>query len=183
MLAVFGLGNPGREYKGTRHNVGFEVVDRLAEELGVKVSRRRFKARIGEGQTDAGRLLLVKPRTYMNDSGRSVQAAVAWNKLALDQILIVCDDLDLEFAKVRARRKGSSGGHKGLESIARALGTAEFPRLRVGIGRPPGDAIEYVLDRFAGAERKKMTEAVGIAAQAVACWANEGIEACMNEFN
>jgi len=183
LLAVFGLGNPGKRYQGTRHNVGFEVVDRLADEMGIKVSRRRFNAWVGEGRNDAGGLLLVKPRTYMNDSGRSVRAAMAWNKLGPDQILIVCDDLDLEFAKVRARRKGSSGGHKGLESVARALGTTEFPRLRVGIGRPTGDAIDYVLDRFSGAERERMTEAVGIAAQAVACWANEGIEACMNKFN
>lgn len=184
MLAVFGLGNPGRKYKGTRHNVGFEVIDLLAEELNTKVSHRRFRALVGDAKTEAGTLLLVKPQTYMNESGLSVSAAAAWNKLGPEQILVVCDDLDLEPGTLRIRRKGSSGGHKGLKSIADALGTTDFPRLRIGIGRPTHEnALDYVLDRFTGSQRKAMTEAVGVAANAVACWCTEGIEPCMNKFN
>ena len=183
MLAVFGLGNPGRKYVGTRHNVGFEVVDRLAEELGVSVWRRRFRARVSEARIGSEKLLLVKPQTYMNESGRSVQAAVAWNRLGLEDIFVVCDHLDLECGKFRIRRKGSSGGHNGLESIADALGTTEFARLRIGIGRPPSEAIDYVLSRFTCAQCDIVARAVENAADAVKCWANEGIEACMNRFN
>lgn len=184
MLAVFGLGNPGRKYKGTRHNVGFEVIDLLAEELNTEVSRRRFRARVGEAKTEAGTLLLGKPQTYMNESGLSVSAAAAWNKLSPEQILVVCDDLDLELGTLRIRRKGSSGGHKGLKSIADALGTTDFPRLRIGVGRPKcQDALDYVLDRFTSSQRKVITEAVGVAAKAVTCWFTKGIEPCMNKFN
>ena len=184
MRAVFGLGNPGKRYHGTRHNVGFEVVDRLAAGADARVTRRRFAARVGEADTRAGRLLLVKPQTFMNDSGLAVQAAVAWYKLDPADILVVCDDLDLELGKIRIRRKGSSGGHKGLKSIARALGTPEYARLRIGIGRPGHqDAVDYVLDSFSAAQRRAMTDAIQVAAEAVICWAEEGVEPCMNQFN
>lgn len=184
MLAVFGLGNPGKRYLGTRHNVGFEVIDILAERLGASVSRRRFKARLGEAQAGSNRLLLVKPQTFMNDSGRSVQAACAWHGLEPDHLLVVCDDLDLEPGQIRARRKGSSGGHRGLKSVADLLGTTAFPRLRVGIGRPePQDAIDYVLDRPGRSDRAAIADALQAAADAACCWAEDGIEACMNRFN
>ena len=185
MLAVFGLGNPGKRYDGTRHNVGFMVVDRLAELCGTTVSKRRFDARTGEAASEAGPLLLVKPQTFMNESGRSVQAAAAWHRIGPDQLIVVCDDLDIEPGRVRIRRKGSSGGHRGLASVARSLGTTEYPRLRIGIGRPPlgTDAVDYVLDRFSGPERGLITDAVQTAADAVLCWAHDGIDACMNRFN
>ena len=184
LLAVFGLGNPGRSYKGTRHNVGFEVVDKLAEDAGVGVGRRRFEALIGEMMMGAEKLLLAKPQTFMNESGRSVQAVAAWNDLGIENIFVVCDDLDLEPGRLRIRRKGSSGGHNGLKSIARCLGTTEFARLRVGIGRPrPEDAIDHVLTTFTRAEQEIIAEAIGNAAEAVRCWAGEGIESCMNRFN
>lgn len=184
MLVVVGLGNPGKEYKGSRHNVGFEVVDRVAREYGAEVTRRRFRSRIGEAATEAGPVLLVKPQTYMNDSGRAVQAVVAWNRLELDNLLVVCDDLDLKPGRVRVRRKGSSGGHKGLQSIVAALGTTGFARLRVGIGRPAAmPPIDYVLGRFTAAERTVVADAIERAAEAVRCWAVEGVDACMNRFN
>jgi len=184
LLAVFGLGNPGRRYRGTRHNVGFEVVDKLAEDAGVGVGRRRFEALIGEMLIGAEKLLLAKPQTFMNESGRSVQAAAAWNDLGIENIFVVCDDLELEPGRLRIRRKGSSGGHNGLKSIACCLGTTEFARLRVGIGRPRSeDAIDHVLTTFAKAEQEIIAEAVGNAAEAVRCWAGEGIESCMNRFN
>ncbi|MFW6159402.1 MAG: aminoacyl-tRNA hydrolase [Planctomycetota bacterium] len=185
MLAVFGLGNPGRRYRGTRHNVGFEVIDRLAERCGASVSRRRYQARVGEADTQAGRLLLVKPQTFMNDSGRAVAAAAGWHRLEPDELLVVCDDLDIEPGRIRVRRQGSSGGHKGLRSVGAALGTDAFPRLRVGIGRPPVemDAVGFVLARFSAGERETIDQAVEEAADAVLCWAGEGIDACMNRFN
>lgn len=184
MLAVFGLGNPGRSYKGTRHNVGFEVVDKLAEDAGVSVGRRRFEALIGEMMIGAEKLLLAKPQTFMNESGRSVQAAAAWSDFGIENIFVVCDDLELEPGRLRIRRKGSSGGHNGLKSIARCLGTTEFARLRVGIGRPRSeDATDHVLTTFAKAEQEIIAEAIDNAAEAVRCWAGEGIESCMNRFN
>jgi peptidyl-tRNA hydrolase, PTH1 family len=193
VLAVFGLGNPGRRYESTRHNAGFDVVDKLADGLGETFSRRmRFRAATAEcraataeGRVGDDKLLLVKPLTFMNDSGYTVQAVGAWHDLEPDQILVVCDDLDLELARIRVRRKGSSGGHKGLKSIAQALGTTDFPRLRIGIGRPPGqqDAVDYVLDRFSSAQRKLMDDATAIAAQAATCWVEDGIDRCMNRFN
>lgn len=192
MLAAFGLGNPGRKYEGTRHNIGFAVIDRLAEDAGIRVSRRRFHARTGDlpvpGSGPAS-VLLAKPQTFMNDSGRCVQAAAAWHRLSPEDLLVVCDDLDLERGVLRVRRKGSSGGHRGLQSIVDALGTTEFPRLRIGIGRPRGgrgteiDAIDYVLDRFTSTEKTVMTDAVAQAADAILCWATEGIDVCMNRFN
>jgi PTH1 family peptidyl-tRNA hydrolase len=182
--AVIGLGNPGKRYAGTRHNVGFDVIDKLAGDLGADVTRRRFNARIGEAVCGGERVVLVKPQTFMNDSGRAVQGVVAWHKLALDELLVVCDDLDIEFATLRLRRKGSSGGHKGLKSIARMLGGTEFPRLRIGVGRPPSDhAIDFVLSRFGKAEREQIDEAVDRAAEAVQTWIIDGIDASMNRFN
>ncbi len=184
LSAVFGLGNPGEEYDATRHNVGFEVVGRLAEGYGVRVLRRRFQALVAEAETEAGRLFLVKPQTYVNQSGASVKAIVAWYELSPEEILVVCDDLDLEFGTIRVRRGGSSGGHNGLKSIAAALGTTEFPRLRIGIGRPrPEKAVDYVLGRFSKAQNKVIGQAVETAADAVRCCLTEGIAACMNKFN
>jgi PTH1 family peptidyl-tRNA hydrolase len=184
LLAVFGLGNPGKRYQGTRHNIGFSVVDRLAEGLSVDVSGRRFQALTGEARCGAGKVLLVKPQTYMNESGRSVQAVTAWHDIAIENILVICDDLDLELGRIRARREGSSGGHNGLKSIAEHLGTTAFPRLRVGIDRPAHeDAIDYVLSPFTRAEQDVVAEAVERAADAARCWVDEGIEACMNKFN
>ena len=184
MLAVFGLGNPGKRYLGTRHNVGFSVVDRLAEGLGVGAFGRRFQALTGDARGEAGKVLLVKPQTYMNESGRSVRAVTGWYDIAIDNILVICDDLDLERGRIRARREGSSGGHNGLKSVAEHLGTTAFPRLRVGIGRPAhGDAIDYVLSPFGRGEQDVVAEAVERAADAARCWMDEGIEACMNRFN
>ncbi len=181
---MFGLGNPGRKYRGSRHNVGFEVIDRLAEELGVKVWRRRLRGRVGEATTEGGKLLLVKPGTYVNESGLCVRATAGWNRLSPEQVFVVCDDIDLELGRLRVRRKGSSGGHNGLKSIAEALETTEFPRLRIGVGRPAhADAVDYVLGRFSIAEREVIARAVEDAAEAVACWAAEGIEDCMNRYN
>lgn len=184
MLAVFGLGNPGKRYAGTRHNVGFDVIDKLAEDAGVSIVRLRFEALAGEMMIGGEKVLVAKPQAFMNESGRTVRAAMAWNDLSIDNILVVCDDLDLDVGVIRVRRKGSSGGHNGLKSIARCLGTDEFARLRIGIGQPPAeDAVDYVLSAFAKAERELIAPAIDAAAEAARCWADEGIESCMNRFN
>jgi len=191
MKVVVGIGNPGRDYAGTRHNVGFDVVDGLARSDRIEVAKRRFEALTGEGVVAGERVLLVKPQTFVNLSGRSVRQALDFYKLPVDDLLIVCDDANLPLGRIRFRRDGASGGHHGLESIIAHLGTEAFARLRVGIGRPselPGagggpDLVDHVLGRFSPAEREIMEEAYVDAIRGVAMWLTRGIGACMNEFN
>lgn len=185
MLLVVGLGNPGRRYQNTRHNVGYRVVDRVAGTFGVEISRRGFEGAYAEVRDGEERILLLKPETYMNLSGQAVRAATDWHKLAPSAVLAVCDDIHLETGTLRARRKGSSGGQKGLESIAAHLGTDEFARLRLGVGEPGNAAqwAQYVLEPIPVADAPKIDEAVERAAEAVLVWAREGMEACMNRYN
>jgi PTH1 family peptidyl-tRNA hydrolase len=185
MKLVVGLGNPGAKYTGTRHNVGYEVVERLAEKFGPVQFRRQFEGRIGGVTIGGERTLLLLPATYMNLSGRSVQPALVFYKLSPEQLLVLCDDLNLPVGKIRIRARGSDGGQKGLRSIAEQLGTIEYPRLRVGIGSPPPgrDAADFVLSRFRAEERSEIDEATQRAADAVELWCHSGIEECMNRFN
>lgn len=190
MRLVFGLGNPGREYESTRHNVGFDVVDFLARREGVLFEPARTLERYeGPEAFQHARLhepdaLLVKPETFMNRSGTVVSALLDWAGVGANGALVVVDDLDLPLAKLRIRPSGSSGGHNGLESILSSLGTDSFPRLRVGIGRPRTDAARHVLSRFADEERAAIDRAVAEAADAVFAWLREGdIEACMTRFH
>jgi PTH1 family peptidyl-tRNA hydrolase len=184
MKLVVGLGNHGSKYTGTRHNIGYEVVDELAERLGGVSFRRQFSGRAGGARSGDEALLLLKPETYMNESGRSVQAALAFHRLPAAQLLVICDDLNLPVGKLRIRSSGSDGGQKGLRSIAQHLGTQDYPRLRVGIGAPQGvDSADYVLTRFSRAERDQMNAAVEQAVDAVIVWCQSGIESCMNRFN
>jgi PTH1 family peptidyl-tRNA hydrolase len=181
---VVGLGNPGSKYEGTRHNVGFEVVERLARGGPGASFTRKFDGLLAEAEIDFRRVLLLKPETFMNLSGRSVRQAVAFYKLDLADILVVCDDLTLPLGKLRLRRGGSDGGQKGLRDISAQLGTQDFARLRVGIGEPgPIDAADFVLTRFRPAERTIVEDALIAATQAVAVWVTQGIEAAMNRFN
>lgn len=181
---VVGLGNPGPKYHGTRHNVGFELVDRLASGGGSGSFSRKFEGQIAEIEIDHRRVLLLKPETYMNLSGRSVGQAVRFHKIELADVLVVCDDLNLPVGKLRIRPGGSDGGQKGLRDITAHLGTDQFPRLRVGIGEPPpGQAVDFVLSRFRGAERAQMDDALILASQAVAVWTTQGLHAAMNRFN
>jgi PTH1 family peptidyl-tRNA hydrolase len=187
---VFGLGNPGREYAATRHNVGFDVVDFLARREGLLFepagSLERYE---GPAAFHCARLhepdaLLVKPETFMNRSGAVVSALLHWAGAGPEQCLVVVDDLDLPLAKLRIRPSGSSGGHNGLESILSSLGTDRFPRLRVGIGRPRTDAARHVLARFAVEERVAIDRAVAEAAEAVLAWLEDGdIQGCMTRFH
>ena len=184
MKVVVGIGNPGEEYRSTRHNVGFDVVDMLAHAEGIDLGRRRFDARVGEGTVSGERVVLVKPQTFVNNSGHTVRAVLDWWKLTPDDVLVVSDDANLPVGKIRVRREGASGGHHGLESVITHLGTERFARLRIGIGRDTdGDLVDHVLSRFSKAERKVMDEAYIEAVRGVTVWLTRGIEDCMNEFN
>lgn len=185
MKLVVGLGNPERKYQGTRHNVGFVVAAELAHRWSGGRPRASFHGEVVEITIRGQKVLLLCPTTYMNRSGLSVQSALAFYKLEFEELLVVCDDLNLPLGRLRARPAGSSGGQKGLADIARRLGSSDFPRLRIGIGQPPEnwDAADYVLGKFTKAEQQEIDLAVQQAADAVAVWATEGIETCMNQFN
>jgi PTH1 family peptidyl-tRNA hydrolase len=184
MKLVVGIGNPGARYQTTRHNLGFRVVDRLATETGVAVTRRRFDALVGEGTADGCRVLLVKPQTFVNLSGAAVAPLLRWYRGSTEDLLVVCDDLNLEPGHLRLRRQGSSGGHNGLESIIECLGTDDFPRLRVGIGRgSSGDAVAHVLGGPGPGDAAALDAAVGNAANAARLWLRLGIVAAMNDVN
>lgn len=181
---VVGLGNPGSKYEGTRHNIGFEVIDRLAS--GGKGARfaRRFEGELAETEIEFRRVLLLKPSTFMNLSGRSVAPALRFYKLDPADLIVVCDDLNLPLGKLRIRRGGSDGGQKGLRDISAQLGTDDYARLRVGIGeKGEADAADYVLSRFRASERATIEDATIAATQAVAVWVAQGIDAAMNRFN
>lgn len=184
MKIVVGLGNPGSQYVSTRHNVGFAVIDLLAAGPDVGRSREKFEAAVAEMNRDAHKVLLVKPLTFMNLSGRSVRQLLEFYQVPVEELLLVCDDINLPLGKLRFRAKGATGGHKGLKSIQDHLGTSLYSRLRIGVGAPEGeDAVDYVLDRFRPSERKVIEEAIQLAAQAVLVWIEQGTEACMNRYN
>jgi PTH1 family peptidyl-tRNA hydrolase len=191
MKLVVGLGNPGPEYVGTRHNIGFEVVDRLAKKLGwPEVTKKRFDGLMIDGNVDlvsggTEKVLLLKPLTFMNLSGKAVQAAMSFYQLAPSDILIVLDDLALPCGRLRLRGSGSSGGHNGLKDIERALGTSEYPRLRIGIDPAPAPmrGKDYVLGRFATEQRKLLEPAIDRACGAILTWIDKGIESAMSQFN
>jgi peptidyl-tRNA hydrolase, PTH1 family len=181
---VVGLGNPGTKYQGTRHNVGFEVIDRLAQGRSGPSFSRKFDGLIAETEIDFRRVLLLKPETFMNLSGRSVGQALRFYKLEPTDLLVVCDDLSLPLGKLRIRPGGSDGGQKGLRDIIAHVGTEQVPRLRIGIGdRAEFDAADYVLSRFRSAERPVIDDALILATQAVAVWVTQGIDPAMNRFN
>ncbi len=190
MKLVVGLGNPGRRYEGTRHNVGFIVARELAKKHGtgphgIGTVKTRFQGETVDAEIAGEKVLLLTPSTYMNESGAAVLAARDFYKIALDEILVVCDDLNLPLAKLRLRATGSAGGQKGLEDIIRRLGSAEFARLRIGIGSPPAgwNWPDFVLSKFKKEELPEMELAVARACEAVGVWSREGIQACMNRYN
>src|SRR3954451_25030588 len=181
---VVGLGNPGSKYQATRHNIGFEVVERLAQGGSAVSFARKFDGLIAETEIDYHRVLLLKPETFMNLSGRSVGQVMRFYQLGLADLLVVCDDLNLPLGKLRIRGGGSDGGQKGLRDISAQLGTDDYARLRLGIGqRGELDASDYVLGRFRASERAAIEDATIAATQAVAVWVAQGIDAAMNRFN
>jgi PTH1 family peptidyl-tRNA hydrolase len=181
---IAGLGNPGLEYKGTRHNVGFEVVDRLAEKLKVELNKEKFSAAFGQIEFEDEKLILVKPLSFMNNSGQVIAAVVNFYRLAPGQVLVITDDMALEPGMIRLREAGSAGGHNGLADIIEKLGTDKFGRLRIGVGsRGQAAGSDYVLSRPLESEREQIDKAIAEAADAVILWMTEGVEAAMNEFN
>jgi len=181
---IVGLGNPGDEYADTRHNTGFKVIDALAEAIGIKVKKRKFGARFESGEFAGEKLILLKPWQYMNRSGQAVATAVGFYKINIRDLMVVTDDMDLEPGRIRLRYKGSAGGHNGLADIIQKLGTNEFARCRVGIGRSTGmDTVGYVLDKPQKDERSLFTDAIERARNAVLCWIEYGIDTAMNKFN
>jgi len=184
MKLIVGLGNPGIKYAGTRHNVGFDVIDYLSQAPSTSPAREKFQALTYEQREGGEAVLLMKPLTFMNLSGRAVRAAVDFYKLSLSDLFIISDDFNLPLGKLRVRTKGSHGGQNGLRDIQQQLGTDEFTRLRIGVGQPePGEAIDFVLSKFKPGERSAVKDAVANAAQAVLLWTRSGAEACMNRFN
>jgi len=193
MKLVVGLGNPGPDYVGTRHNIGFEVIDELAARLGWigspaqynRLAKTKFDGLALDGVVGSEKVLLIKPMTYMNVSGRSVQGAMAFFQLARSDIMVVLDDLALAAGRLRLRAAGSSGGHNGLKDIEQAIGTSEYPRLRIGIDAPPPRIAgkDYVLGQFTAEQRSKIDPAIARACGAIVTWIDKGIEPAMNQFN
>jgi PTH1 family peptidyl-tRNA hydrolase len=182
---IAGLGNPGREYRNSRHNIGFSVLDALCEEFGLSFSRMESNAMLVKHIHEGKRLLLAKPQTFMNSSGQSVSALARFYRIENDQILIVSDDLDLPLGKIRLRPGGGSGGHKGLQSIIQHLGSDQFPRLRIGIGRPntPQDPADYVLQPFYDSEQEELEIILKESIDCILAFLKDGVDTAMNRYN
>ncbi len=185
MKLVVGLGNPGRKYEGTRHNIGYAILAELARVFGSPPPKHKFHGETVEAEIGGQRALLLSPLTYMNLSGLSVSEAKAFYKIPDEDVLVLCDDLNLPLGKLRIRAQGSSGGQKGLEDIIRRLGSENFPRLRLGIGTPPEgyEWTDFVLSKFTAEDMPLIEEAIGRAVEAVKAWVRDGIESCMNQYN
>lgn len=185
MKMIVGLGNPGRQYVGTRHNMGYEVIGLLSRQYGAGKPKGKFHSEYVEINISGEKVVLLSPLTYMNRSGLAVSEAKNFYKLAISDMLIVCDDLSLPLGKVRCRTGGSSGGQKGLADVIRMLGTEEIPRLRLGIGHPGENksVVDYVLEPFTSEEKSLAQTSFDTGAKAVAVWLKEGIQSCMNQFN
>jgi len=184
MKLIVGLGNPGRQYERTRHNLGFRVVDLLAARWNVPMAEGKFSGWWGRTTVAGEPAGLLKPATFVNCSGRAVAEAVRFYKVSLPDLLVIVDDLDLPVGRIRIKPKGSAGGHRGLEDIIGRLGSNEFARVRIGIDKPAdGDSVRYVLGEFAADEEPLIERAVARAADAADCWLREGLDAAMNKYN
>lgn len=182
---IVGLGNHGREYRNNRHNVGFMIVDRMVERLGVQFSRMQSRALVTKATLDGKRVIFAKPQTYMNLSGQAVAGLVNFYKILPENILIVFDEMDLPMGTLRLRPGGGSSGHNGMRSVIKSLGSQDFPRLRVGIDHPPGrmDPKAYLLSDFSNSQAETLSELLDVAEEAVLTFIRDGIEQAMNQFN
>jgi PTH1 family peptidyl-tRNA hydrolase len=191
MKLIVGLGNPGKTYAHNRHNVGFQCLNYFARLHSIRFDRRQCQAKVGIGKVRGEKLLLAKPGTFVNLSGKSLAGLVHKYNIPLGDLLVIYDDLDLPLGKIRLRQSGSSGGHKGMNSIISALGSADFPRIRVGIGRPQAEKqsmsedaiVNYVLSDFSPQEEAIIKPVIARVAEAIDCFITQGIEAAMNKFN
>ncbi len=185
MYVVIGLGNPGKDYTNTRHNVGFDTIDILSRRNKIDLNKIKFKAVYGEGKIGNEKVMLVKPQTFMNNSGISVRELFQFYKVPVENIIIVVDDIDIDFAAIRVKKKGSAGSHNGLKSIIYHLQDENFPRVKIGIGKkyPNQDLADFVLSRFPKEEKPAMDESLLTAAEAVEKIICEGIDSAMNKYN
>ena len=186
MYIIVGLGNPDRKYQNTRHNIGFDVIDVIADKNHITVGERKHKALIGKGFVGGQKVVLVKPQTYMNLSGESVREVIDFYKVdEKNELIVISDDVSLDVGQIRIRKKGSAGGHNGLKNIILHLGHDEFQRVRMGVGEKPEgyDLVDYVLGNFSGEEREIMDESAGRAADAVEVMITDGTDAAMNQYN
>lgn len=180
------LGNPGPKYAGTRHNAGFMAAEALSKQLGVTVNKLRFKALTGESRVGDQQVMIMMPQTYMNLSGESVSQAARFYKIPPEHVIVISDEMSLPVGKIRVRTKGSAGGHNGLRNIIQELGTEDFPRIRMGIDKPPHpdyDVKDWVLSTFKNKDAEEICDAAGRAAEAAVCYIKEGAERAMSSFN
>lgn len=184
MFVIVGLGNPGKSYENTRHNIGFLALDLLAKEYEIKLNKIKHKALVGEGFISGQKVLLVKPQTYMNLSGNSVREILEYYKISPENLIVIYDDIDIPSGSLRVRKKGSGGTHNGMKSIIDDIQSEQFPRIRIGIGKETRmDLKDYVLGGFGKDEKKRMEDAVLRAGKAATCIIDKGIEIAMGEYN
>jgi peptidyl-tRNA hydrolase, PTH1 family len=185
MYIIIGLGNPSREYQATRHNIGFDVITKIADDNNISMDTKKHKAICGKGIIAGEKVILAQPQTYMNLSGESVRELVDFYKVTPEEIIVIYDDISLEVGQLRLRSKGSAGGHNGIKSIINHLGTQEFPRIKVGVGDKPAgwDLADYVLSRFPEVEQPVIREALKNSSEAVKAIISDGLEAAMNRYN
>lgn len=185
MYIVAGLGNPGKKYEGTRHNVGFEVLDYLADKYSVKLNKIKYKSLYNEINLDGEKVILLKPQTYMNRSGEAVLEVAQFYKVPLENIIVVQDDIDIKFASLKIKKKGSGGSHNGLKSVIALLGRDDFPRVKIGVGKAESgeDLADFVLGRFKPDERSVMEDLVKKAGDSIECLIKEGVDSAMNKYN
>ena len=185
MFLVVGLGNPGPEYENTRHNLGFKVIDDLALRLGIKYFKSKHQSFIAESKLGNHKVILAQPQTYMNNSGPAVKGIFSWHKIDTKKLILIYDDVDLEAGQLRIREKGNAGGHHGVESVIASMGTTEFPRVRIGIGREnlTGDVADYVLHKIPSDQQEIFDNAIISAADAVEEIIKNGLTKAMNRFN
>ena len=183
MFLIVGLGNPGREYENTRHNIGFAALDVMAEKYNIDINRKKFKGEYGEGFINGHKVMLLKPYTYMNLSGESVREVMDFYKLTSDDVLVIYDDISLDVGRLRIREKGSAGGHNGIKSIIANIGTDVFSRIKVGVGKPQGDLVKHVLGTFSKEDREGLNKVLEVVAMASETIIKEDAKEAMNKFN
>lgn len=183
MFLVVGLGNVGREYDGTRHNIGFEAIDYISKKYNIDINRKKFKGEYGEGFIGTEKVILLKPSTYMNLSGESIIEVMNFYKLSNEEIIVIYDDISLEVGKLRIRDKGSAGGHNGIKSIISCIGSEVFSRIKIGVGQPKGDLVSHVLGKFSKEEKEILNEVIKVTSEGVEIIMKDDINKAMNKLN
>jgi len=182
---IVGLGNPGKRYEDTRHNIGFKTIDALADKLNIKVNKIKFKGLVGEGRIAGEKVILLKPHTFMNNSGESVVEILNFYKLKPENLLVVVDDIDIEFAQLKIKKNGSAGTHNGLKSIVNLIGSKDFARFKIGVGKkhPNEDLASFVLSNFPSRDKKHIEDAVDACSESIIKTVTDGIDVAMNSYN